>query len=274
MNLDHALELLARDPDAALDLAEVGFLLARDEYPSLNVQGALSDLDALAQQVRPSLRGNPRERLQVLCDHLFGTLGFHGNSEDYYDPRNSYLSDVLQRRTGIPITLSALTMALGRRLDLNIAGVGLPGHFVAKLIDPQRGDVLFDPFHGGRVLSTAECEDLVQRVTGVPFEASAQSLRPFPLGAIVFRMLGNLRSIYHKQEDWPRLARTLTRMVQLDPQAPVLRRDLGQTLMRQGKFGQAIDHLAFYVRQAPEADDVDAIRDLLAQARRLLAQWN
>jgi regulator of sirC expression with transglutaminase-like and TPR domain len=274
MTISQAVELLARNPDAPLDVAQVALLLAQDEYPDLDIVTQLAGLNAWADQLRPQLRGSRHQRLDQLADFLFLELGFQGNSDDYYDPRNSYLNDVLERRTGIPITLSTLTMALGQRLDLNIVGVGLPGHFLVKLIDPAGGDVIFDPFHRGRRLSLEECETMVRDITGLPFEASVQSLAPCSLGTLAFRLLGNLRGIYQKNEDWPRAARVLGRMVQLDPLAPVLRRDLGHALARQGSLGKAVDHLAFYLRQAPEAEDYAAVTDLLASVKRQLAAWN
>src|SRR5438093_9645650 len=115
-------------------------------------------------------------------------MGFRGNRQDYYDARNSYLNEVLDRRTGIPITLSAVAMAVGGRAGLAVVGVGLPGHFVAKAVGDGR-EVIFDPFHGGRVLSREDCEILVEKVVGTPFAATAEALRPVPLGPIVERML-------------------------------------------------------------------------------------
>ena len=172
MNLTQTLDLLARNPEAPLDIAQVAFLVAKDEYPDLDVDRWLVGLATLADEIRPTLPGPRRPRLEAFCVQLFQKMGFHGNQTDYYDPRNSYLNDVLQRRTGIPISLSALTMALGQRLDLNIVGLGLPGHFLVKLVDARNGDVIFDPFHAGRRMALEECSDLVRRVTGLPLDPS------------------------------------------------------------------------------------------------------
>src|SRR5215471_14644399 len=183
MNLDMALMLLSHTPDAPLDLAETALALARDEYPTLDVEAYLGELDGMAHEARPHLRGGLTQRVRGLCRYLFHDMGFRGNQQDYYEARNSYLNDVLDRRTGIPITLSAVAMAVGRRAGLHIAGVGLPGHFVAKAVKGDE-EVLFDPFHGGRALTPEKCRRLVEQATGMPFEVDRQALQPVPLGAM------------------------------------------------------------------------------------------
>src|ERR1043166_5608770 len=165
LHLDKALERLARDPAAHLDLAEIALLMSRDEFPQLDVEAHLNEIDAMAHEARPYLRGHLAHQVQGLCRYLFHEMGFRGNPKEYYDPRNSYFNLVLDRRMGIPITLSAVTMAVGKRAGLTIAGVGLPGHFIVKAID-QRQEILLDPFGGGRVLSIADCEALVRETMG------------------------------------------------------------------------------------------------------------
>src|SRR6058998_1638382 len=167
--LDTTLSLLSCDPAAAVDLAEIALLLARDEFPFLDVEAHLSELAAMAHEVKPYMRGHLAHQVQGLCRYLFHEMGFRGNQRDYYDPRNSYFNQVLERRTGIPISLSAVTMAVGQRAGIKIGGVGLPGHFIVKAVRPTQ-EILIDPFHGGRILSTADCETLVQQITGVSFE--------------------------------------------------------------------------------------------------------
>src|SRR5713101_5501637 len=162
LRLDSALQRLARDPAAPLDLAEIALLLARDEFPNLDVEAHLNELAAMAHEVKSYLRGHLAHQVQGLCRYLFHEMGFRGNTRDYYDPRNSYLNQVLDRRTGIPISLSAVAMAVGQRAGLQVVGVGLPGHFIAKAVAEDR-EVLFDPFHGGRLLTPTDCQNLVQQ---------------------------------------------------------------------------------------------------------------
>jgi regulator of sirC expression with transglutaminase-like and TPR domain len=273
MQLDAALKSLARDPAAPLDLAEIALRLARDEYPDLDVEAHLNELNALAREAAPYLRGHLAHQVQGLCRYLFHDMGFRGNQRDYYDPRNSYFNQVLERRLGIPISLSAVMMAVGARAGLNIAGIGLPGHFIVQA--RARGErILIDPFHGGRVLSLADCQTLVQQVTGSAVEATALELEPILLGSMLQRMLNNLKAIYLKGHDWPRSIRVLERLWQLNPQDVVLRRDLGVCFIRRGQPGKAIDHLRDYLDKAGDADDADQVRAALDSALKEVAQWN
>ena len=181
MDLNAAIATLARDPYATFDVAELALALAREEYPDLDVEAYLGELAGMAREARGYLGSTLPCRVAGLCRYLFHEMGYRGNKQDYYDPRNSYLNQVMDLRTGIPITLSVLTMALGQRLGIAIAGIGLPGHFIVKAVDRER-QILFDPYHGGRELTFDDCENLVQQVTGKPFEANCASLRGLPLG--------------------------------------------------------------------------------------------
>jgi regulator of sirC expression with transglutaminase-like and TPR domain len=273
MNLDTALDLLAEDPAAPLDLAELALELARDEYPSLDVEATLAELAALAHELRGRLRGSLAARVAALTRFLFHDLGFHGNERDYYDPRNSYLNDVLDRRTGLPITLSVVAIAVGTRAGLDVAGVGLPGHFIARA--SLAGETIyFDPFHGGRLLSKQDCEALVEKVLGVPFEATAEVLAPVPVGAIAVRMLTNLKGVHLRQGDHARAARVIARLCQLCPRDAEQRRDLGVALLQAGRAGAAIDALSAYLEGEPPPVDSRAVRELLRQAQGEVARWN
>ncbi|MFO0930131.1 MAG: transglutaminase-like domain-containing protein [Gemmataceae bacterium] len=273
MNLDTVLPLLAENPDAAVDLAEVALLIARDEYPQLDVEAELAEVAAMAREVKPRLRGPLSVQVDALCRYLFHEQGFCGNQRDYYDPRNSYLNDVLSRRTGLPITLSVVAIAVGTRAGLEVAGVGLPGHFIAKAV--QRGQtILFDPFHGGQLLSLPDCEALVERVTGVPFEANTAALAAASPGYVVQRMLTNLKGVYLQLRDYARVARVIDRLWQLCPDDPTQRRDLGVALLQAGRPGPAIDHLRAYVGGDPPPVDGGTIRELLQQAEGAVARWN
>jgi regulator of sirC expression with transglutaminase-like and TPR domain len=273
MDLDTALTRLRANPDAPLDVAEVALGLARDEYPDLDVAGYLSEIDAMAHEVKPALRGGLESRLEALCRYLFHDLGFHGDTENYYDPRKSYLNEVIDRRTGLPIALGALTMAIGRRAGMDIAGVGLPGHFVTRAVAGKR-EILFDPFNGGKVLTRQDCEKLVEQVTGEPFAATSDSLQALPLGPTVARMLNNLKAVYLRVEDFRRAARVIERLLQLNPDDRLQRRDLGTALIRAGQPGKAIGHFQAYLSGAATADDDKAVRELLDQARAAVAYWN
>jgi regulator of sirC expression with transglutaminase-like and TPR domain len=273
MNLHMALTLLAHTADAPLDLAELALSLACDEYPALDVEAYLGELDGMAHEARGHLRGSLTGRVKGLCRYLFHDMGFRGNQQDYYDPRNSYFNEVLDRRMGIPITLSAVAIAVGRRAGMDVVGVGLPGHFIAKATVGDE-EVLFDPFHSGRILTPEKCQRLVEQVTGMPFEITAEVLQAVPLGSIALRMLNNLKGVYLRTGDYPRAARVIERLRLLSPDDPLQHRDLGATLMRMGQPGRAIDHLQAYLTAAPEAADESTVKQLLVQAQATVARWN
>lgn len=273
MELDAILELLAKAPSTKLDVAEVALLLARDEFPQLDVEACLGEIDAMAHEARAYVRGDAVAKLTGLCRYLFHEMGFRGNLQTYYDPANSYFNQVLERRTGIPISLCAVAMAIGNRAGLAIHGVGLPGHFIAKAVEGEQ-ELLFDPFHGGRRLELRDCENLVQQVTQVPFAATPESLRSLPLGLMVQRMLNNLKAIYLGQEDFARGARVVGRLRQLDPHNSLHDRDLGACFLHLDQPGKALTHLEAYLHNAPAAVDEGDVKKLLQQARREIAKWN
>jgi regulator of sirC expression with transglutaminase-like and TPR domain len=273
MDLDTTLQSLAVDPSAAPDAAELALALSRDEYPGLDTEAYLNELAGMAKEARSYLCGDLENRVRGLCRYLFHDQGFRGDQKNYYNPHNSYLNDVLDRRTGIPITLSLVAMAVGLRAGLDVVGVGLPGHFVAKAM-ADGDEVLFDPFHGGRILTASDCQRLVEQSAGIPFEANARTLRAVPLRVLIERMLTNLKGVYVAGEDLERAIRVMRRLCQIAPGNAIHRRDLGATLLRMGRAGQAIDHLAAYLSASPSSGDAPAVRDLLTQAQSIVARWN
>lgn len=273
MDLDAALVMLATEPQPPLDIAEVALHLARDEYPGLDVEAYLCELSGMAREARTFLRGNLQCRVSGLCRYLFHEMGFRGNAQDYYDPRNSYFNEVLDRRTGIPITLSAVVMALGQRVGIDIEGIGLPGHFVVRAVAKEEV-VLFDPFHAGRKLDPSDCENLVRKVTGKAFQATSESLRGLPLKLIISRMLTNLKVVYLQKENYTKAAKVMERLCQINPHDLREKRDLGAVLLQAGRAGQAIDHLNAYLKSAPPCADADQVRQLLHKALASIGQWN
>jgi regulator of sirC expression with transglutaminase-like and TPR domain len=273
MNLDRVLTELSADPFAAVDLAELNLRLAADEYPDLSVGAYQSKLDDLAEQLAPRLVGDLTAQTAELGHFLFVECGFSGNSADYYNAKNSYLNDVLDRRLGIPISLSLLAVAVGERCGLNVVGVGLPGHFIAKATNGDE-DVLFDPFHGGQLLDERGCEELVSTVTGHPFHAHDDSLAATPPGLIAQRMLNNLKAVHLKAADYARAAKVIRRLMQLIPDDPTQRRDFGVSLLHSGQPGRALEHLQAYLRLVPGAEDRSAVWELVKEARQQVAQWN
>lgn len=273
MEVDAVLSDLGRWPGKECDLAELALHLARDEYPDLDVDAQLAELASMAHEARSFARGSLEARVHGLCRYLFHEMGFHGNVQNYHDARNSYLNQVLERRTGIPLTLSLIVMHLGTRLDLSLHGIGLPGHFIVKATEVGQ-ELLIDPFHGGRFLSARDCENLVMQVANVSFEATPRNLTPTPNARIVLRMLQNLKNTYMHLGDSVRAIRIIGRMRQIVPLDPTLRRDLGVCLIHAGETGKAIDHLDSYLHACPESQDRQRIARMLQQARRLMTRWN
>jgi regulator of sirC expression with transglutaminase-like and TPR domain len=253
-------------------LALAALLLAKGiAYPSLDISLQLSRLDELAVSARSVI--NPRRpvavQAELLADHLFQTEGFAGNSADYGNPDNSFLNAVLDRRLGIPISLSVLYVTVALRLGIPARGVGLPGHFIVAVGDEAQ-DLHFDPFHRGGRLSYVDCQRLVQQTTGYQGPFRPEWLRPLPSPAILIRMLNNLRASYLEREAWPEAERVLEHLRVVEPDVVEHLRDLGLVLYRQGRMRQAALLLQAYLERALDSPDADAIHQGLAG---VLAEW-
>jgi regulator of sirC expression with transglutaminase-like and TPR domain len=260
--------------DASLSLVEAAAAIGQDEFPQLDTQAVLAEIDALAERLRRRIPADavPVQRLRWLNRFFFQELGFAGNVNNYYDPRNSYLHIVLSSRRGIPITLAVLYIELATQIGLTARGVAFPGHFLIKLKMP-RGEVVIDPFTG-QSLSREELDELL-----VPFKRNRGLMDEFdaPLGLflqaakprdVVARMLRNLKEIHRSAEDWARLLAVLDRLVVLLPQAWEERRDRGLTYAELGHDAAAARDLAEYLAHAGEAQDREAIAARLAELRQ------
>lgn len=254
--------------------ARAGLLLAREvAYPDLQPAHYLARLDELAAQARSHLpaQADPLARALALAGWLFGPAGFRGNAADYADPRNSYLNQVLDRRLGIPISLSVLFLEVAGRLGLPAEGVGMPGHFIVSVAGEDAA-VYLDPFHGGQTLTEADCADLVRRSAGHQV-FDRQWLAPTPPRDIVTRMLNNLRQFYISVEDWPLAVKIAERLVVVQPEAAAHVRDLGVLLYRTGAYRRAYAMLNEYLAREPNAPDGEAVREgrdrLLVELGRL-----
>jgi regulator of sirC expression with transglutaminase-like and TPR domain len=274
MRLSQVLALLADDPNHPVDLARVALLIARDAYPKMSPRSYLRRIERLGKQLRPRLRGSLAARTAALSAFLFEECGFAGNKEHYYDPRNSYLNQVLDRQVGLPISLSLVAMAVGERAGLRVVGVALPGHFIAKSVGADGEELLFDPFNGGEFLNSEECEAMVGAITGQSFAATPEALAATSPGAFVLRMLNNLKTAYLADRSHLRAARVARRLCQLTPGEPAQRRDLGLLLARAARFGAAVDHFRHYLEAFPDADDADDIRKVLSRSLAEVARWN
>jgi regulator of sirC expression with transglutaminase-like and TPR domain len=266
-------ELTGR-PDGRVDLARAALAIARWEYPALDVDAYLERLDALARGVDGERRSaDPVGRLHRLREYLFVEQGFAGDHEDYYDPRNSFLNDILDRRKGIPITLSLVLMEVGKRLGLAIEGIGLPGHFIAgaRFGDSQ---ILLDPFNAGALLTPETCEALVGRVLGRKVALRPEHYAPVSARQFLARMLANLKGIYWQREAWDRVVGVIDRLLVLDPKAAGEWRDRGVAWTKLGEIRRGLGDWERYLTEFPNAADHEAVKGHLRKARQKLAQLN
>jgi regulator of sirC expression with transglutaminase-like and TPR domain len=263
--------------DEAIDLGEAALEIGREHYPGLEVAAYLARLDAMAAAVRAELAPESPTGAVVAAinRHLFAELGFRGNQDDYYDPRNSYLNEVLDRRTGIPITLCIIYLEVGKRLGLALSGVPFPGHFLVKARAPG-GEMVIDPFSRGAIVSQSELE---RRIAGIVGDAQAAELPLAPLlaaasnRAILTRMLRNLKALYLQSERLELALWATDHILQLEPARLLDRRDRGLIYQRLECFRAALTDLRAYLRQRPDAEDAEDIRrrilELQSQASRL-----
>jgi regulator of sirC expression with transglutaminase-like and TPR domain len=211
---------LAALGDEEIDVARGAALIARDVYPGLDVEAQLAAIDGLAAPLSGRLAGlRARDQAQAVSHHLFETLGFRGNEEDYYDPRNSLLPDVLTRRLGIPISLSLLYCEVARRAGVSAHGVAFPGHFLVRVEpgSPATSPVIVDPFNAGRILADEEAEELLQRAQGATARLEERHLAPATARVFLARMLTNLRGIYESRGELARAFLVADRIATLLP---------------------------------------------------------
>ncbi|HET7525145.1 MAG TPA: tetratricopeptide repeat protein [Burkholderiaceae bacterium] len=261
--------------DSSLALLEAAVSIAQDEYPDLDVQAVLSQVDSLAAKLKARLPADaaPVQRLRLLNRYFYRELGFAGNVNDYYDRRNSFINDVLAQRRGIPLTLALLYIELATQLGLTARGVSFPGHFLIKLRMPQ-GEVVLDPFNG-RSLSREELDERLapyRRRQGLVGEFEA------PLGLflqaaqprdVLARMLRNLKEIYRSSRDGERWLAVQERLVILLPQNWDERRDRALAFIEVGGVDAAIGDLEAYLANRPDADDALQMAERLDELRRM-----
>ena len=264
------------ESDEQFPLLEAAACLAQDEYPELDVQRVLGDVDQLLARLKRRLPADASalQRLRLLNQFFFRELSFGGNLNDYYDPDNSYLNAVLRTRRGIPITLAVIWLELAQGLGLHARGVAFPGHFMVKVTLPK-GQVIIDPFTG-QSLSREELSERLEpyrQRSGlvddfeVPMGLYLQSATP---REIIARMLRNLKEIYKGQSDAARLIAVLDRLLVLQPQAWSEYRDRGLAWAEQGEAARALGDLQVYLEHAEDAVDLDEVNQRIEQLRRAL----
>jgi len=246
-----------------------------EDYPTVDIDACLRELDRLAASA-DMLAGNNRDPLNLLeClnEVIFVQEGLRGNTEDYYDPRNSFLNEVLDRKLGIPISLSIIYMEVARRISLPILGVGLPGHFIVKY-EGQNRRVLVDPFNQGRFLTEDQCQELLDRVYGGSVTVQPSFLQPMEKKAIISRMLFNLKGIYYQKEDYYRALSIVERILLLNPGIPSEIRDRGLLYMHTSLFAKALADLEHYLGVATAPSDDSFVKGHMRLLRGIVSCEN
>ncbi|MEM1367845.1 MAG: tetratricopeptide repeat protein [Cyanobacteria bacterium P01_H01_bin.15] len=255
-------------PAADINLLEAALWIAKSEYPNLEPQAYFDVVDRMALEAQSYLpeAAYPLKIIQGLNRFFFKGLDFTGNQENYYDPRNSYLNEVIERRTGIPISLAILYREVSNRLDFPMIGVGMPGHFLLKPNFPEAG-IYVDVFHEGAVLFPEDCAQLINGIYGESVDFDPDWLAPISAPDILLRMLNNLRAIFLQQGKWQKMKQNLEFCLLLVPDNPQFRRDRGLICYQLEQTRQAIPDLEFYVQNCPQNADVAMIHQLLDKIR-------
>ena len=263
-------QVMVEGADAGIDLATAALLIAQEEYPDIDTSKYLDRLQEMAATIESRLgrRRRPEDVIFSISSYLFHEQGFKGNDRDYYDPRNSFLNDVLDRKLGIPITLSLVYMEVAQRIGFPIVGVGLPGHFIVKHPTSEK-DLFVDPFQGGAMITEEECKRLVEVVYRGSLIFRREFLRPLSKKAILGRILGNLKRIYQGKGDHIRALAAVERIVLLAPDAPAEVRDRGLLSLRLHAYANAWRDLNTYREMVPNGEDAQRIQEMLTALERM-----
>jgi regulator of sirC expression with transglutaminase-like and TPR domain len=261
--------------DESVNLARINLEIARDAYPEIEPSEVLTRIDALADRVRDrcSPGGGVRYVVGQINWVLFVEEGFRGNVEDYYDPRNSYLNEVLDRKLGLPISLSVMYAEVASRVGLALGCVNLPMHVALRVVG--RDDPLFvDPFHEGRMLDLDGCERFLTNLAGRPIQLGSEERGPCKPSITVARMLRNLKSIHLESRDYASALPVVRRLAALSRDDLLEQRDWGMICLQADRPGEALAPLERYVEELPQAADAETVRNLLRSARREVAFRN
>lgn len=256
--------------DEHIDLAKAALYIAQEEYPNIDPEEYLNALDTMALELQERLPSQryPLRVIQSINQYLYDDLGFAGNVEDYYDPRNSYLNDVIERRLGIPITLALVYLEVARRIDFPMVGVGMPGHF---LIRPDIADteIFIDAFNGGDIMFPQDCQERLSQFYQQSVQLQPEFLATVSKRQILARMLANLKYIYLNQQELEKALAAVERILLLFPGASLELRDRGLLCYELGLSDQAANDLEAYLAKAPHAQDAAAIRQILTLLGRM-----
>jgi len=266
---------MAELDDETFPLDRVALTLAQEQYPDLDSRKYLKHLDTLAARV-DLLTGTDRTSISVIesiNEVLFIQEGLRGNSEDYYNPRNYYLNEVLDRKLGIPVTLSVIYMEMGKRISFPIKGIGFPGHFLVKHVSDD-SEIIIDAFNLGRILTLKDCQELLDKTSGGTITMNTALLQPMGNRAIITRILYNLKGIYKQTEQYYEALSILEKILLLNPGIPSEVRDRGLLYMQTCLFSKALSDLEFYLAHAVTPEDFSTIQNHIKILRNIVCAPN
>jgi regulator of sirC expression with transglutaminase-like and TPR domain len=263
-------------PDERIDLLRAALAFAQTEYPDIDPGKYAARVYALAERAKSRLGivFDPRDAISAINTVMFEEEGFRGNRDEYYDPRNSFINEVLDRKLGIPITLSVIYLEIAKRVGLPLLGVGMPGHFLLKHYDEYANELLIDIFEGGRIVSSATCQQRLDQIYGGQMSLEPEHLAAVTRRQMLTRMLNNLRQIYMSSRNFRKALTMVDLTLCMHPRSPedirtraILRYNLKQ-------FSGALQDFELYVKIAPEASDAEEIRQTGLALRRSMALLN
>ncbi|NMF63428.1 SirB1 family protein [Brasilonema octagenarum] len=259
-----------QQPDEHIDLAKAALYIAQEEYPNIDPEEYLNAFDTMAVELEERLPSQryPLRVIQSINQYLYYDLGFAGNQKDYYDPRNSFLNNVIDRRLGIPITLALVYMEVSRRIDFPTVGVGMPGHFLIRPDIPDT-EIFIDAFNFGEVMFPQDCQERLNQVYQQPVPLQPEFLATVSKKQFLARILANLKYIYLNQQELEKALAAVERILLLFPGAALELRDRGLLCYELRLFAQAANDLETYLIKAPQAEDAVTIRQILSLLKRM-----
>lgn len=251
-------------PEAQIDLGKAALYLAKEEYPELDAEEYLNALDVMAAEIKERLpkESYPLRIIKSINNYLYQDLGFKGNTREYYDPRNSFLNQAIERRTGIPITLALVYLEIAKRIDFPMVGIGMPGHFLIRP-DFEEADIYVDAFNEGEILFPQDCAERLAQIYGQPVQMRPEFLEAVGPKKFLARMLTNLKAIYLNQGENSKALEAIEKILLLFPEAVVERRDRGVLYYQLGRWTEARPDLESYLVNIPDAGDAEVVRRLL-----------
>jgi regulator of sirC expression with transglutaminase-like and TPR domain len=261
--------------DEKIDLIRAALVIARSEYPKLDIEAYAARLERLARRVA-ALVPDPKSpfALAALNRVLFEELNLRGNREDYYDPRNSFLNDVLDRGLGIPITLAIVYMEVARRVGVSLSGVGMPGHFLLKHYGQNGQETLIDCFNRGDILNRRDCQERLDEIYSGSMTLQPEFLHPISRRQILMRMLNNLKTVYLSTRNFRKALPIADLVLVIYPRSSEDVKQRALLRYSMGMHGLTVEDLDEYLKLSPDASDAEEIRQMALSIRRMLALMN